>query len=79
MTGATSKITASYGRSTLDRANGEAVSALVDSNSSYVGQLRYGLTSWVTLIGEYTHTKSEAHNGNDAKSNALAASAILFF
>ncbi len=69
----------SYGQSNLDRARGEAVSNLVKSNSSYVGQLRYGLTGWVTLIGEYTHTKSEAHNGNDASSNAIAAGAILFF
>ena len=70
---------ASYGESNLDRAGGEAVSALVRRNSSWVGQARYGLTSWVTLIGEYTHTKSQAHNGNDAKSDALAAGAILFF
>ncbi|URW76348.1 porin [Sphingomonas donggukensis] len=70
---------ASYGKSNLDRANGEAVSNLVRSNESYVGQLRYGLTSWVTLIGEYTHTKSKAHNGNDADSDAIAAGAILFF
>lgn len=69
----------SYGRSNLDRARGEAISTLVESNSSYVGQLRYGLTSWVTLIGEYTHTESEAHNGNDAKSDALALGGILFF
>ena len=69
----------SYGESNLDRARGEAVSALVEKNSSWVGQVRYGLNSWVTLIGEYTHTKSEAHNGNDAKSDALALGAILFF
>ena len=70
---------ASYGESNLDRARGEAVSALVESNSSWVGQVRYGLNSWVTLIGEYTNTKSEAHNGNDATSDALALGAILFF
>jgi hypothetical protein len=33
----------------------------------------------VTLIGEYTHTMSRAHNGNDASSDALALGAILFF
>lgn len=70
---------ASYGKSNLDLADGEPASELVESNSSWVGQVRYGLTSWVTLIGEYTHTKSEAHNGNDASSDALAAGAILFF
>ncbi len=72
----------SYGASYLDYANAaDAVAnpTLLDKNSSYVGQLRYGLTSWVTLIGEYIHTKSEAHNGNEAASNALAVGGILFF
>lgn len=70
---------ASYGESHLDRADGEAASELVSSNSSWVGQVRYGLTGWVTLVGEYTNTMAEAHNGNDAKSDALTAGAILFF
>jgi hypothetical protein len=39
----------------------------------------YGLTPWVTLIGEYVHTKAEAQAINEATSNALAAGAILFF
>jgi len=72
----------SYGESNLDHANAAdatANPALVAKNSSYVGQLRYGLTSWVTLLGEYIHTKSEAHNGNEAESDAVAAGAILFF
>ncbi len=69
----------SYGASKLDLANGEVNPTLLDTNSSWVGQARYGLTSWVTLVGEYTHTKAEAHNGNDAKSDTLAAGAILFF
>lgn len=69
----------SYGESSLDLADGEVNPTLLDTNSSWVGQLRYGLTSWVTLIGEYTHTRSRAHNGNDAISDALAAGAILFF
>ena len=72
----------SYGESNLDYANAaDAVAnpTLVDKNSSWVGQLRYGLTSWVTLLGEYVHTKSEAHNGNRASSDAIAAGAILFF
>ncbi len=70
---------ASYGASYLSRAQGEAISALVRRNASWVGQTRYGLNSWVTLIGEYTHTMSRAHNGNDASSDALALGAILFF
>ena len=70
---------ASYGASHLDLADGEPVSNLVESNANWVGQARYGLNSWVTLIAEYTHTRSEAHNDNDAVSDALAAGAILFF
>jgi hypothetical protein len=72
----------SYGESNLDYANAADALAnptLVDKNSSWVGQLRYGLTSWVTLLGEYVHTTSEAHNGNKASSDAIAAGAILFF
>ena len=72
---------ASYGESNLDLTGTETATGndLVKTNSSYVGQLRYGLTSWVTLIGEYVHTKSEAHSGNEAESDALALGAILFF
>jgi hypothetical protein len=73
---------ASYGESRLDYANAADALAnptLIDKNGSWVGQLRYGLTSWVTLLGEYVHTTSKAHNGNDASSDALAAGAILFF
>ena len=72
----------SYGASFLDFANaadGLANPTLLDRNSSYVGQVRYGLTSWVTLIGEYVKTKSKAHNGNAASSDALAIGGILFF
>lgn len=72
-------IAGSYGESDLDLATGEINPTLVDKNSSYVGQLRYGLTGWVTLIGEYTHTMSKAQNNNKAASDAIAAGAILFF
>lgn len=72
----------SYGESNLDYANAADALAnptLVAKNSSYVGQVRYGLTSWVTLLGEYIRTKSQAHNGNKAKADTIAAGAILFF
>lgn len=52
---------------------------LLRRNSSWVGQARYGLTSWVTLIGEYVHTQSRAHGGNHADSDTIATGAILFF
>jgi len=77
----TGKLTlgASYGASQLNLTRDEINPTLLDRNSSYVGQLRYGLTSWVTLVGEYTHTMSRAHGGNSATSDTLAAGAILFF
>jgi predicted porin len=70
---------ASYGESHLDLAKGEINPTLLDTNSSWVGQVRYGLTDWVTLVGEYTHSRAEAHGGNRATSDALATGAILFF
>lgn len=70
---------ASYGESHLDLTAGEVNPTLLDTNSSYVGHLRYGLTSWVTLVGEYVHTKAQAHGINKAQSDTLAAGAILFF
>jgi hypothetical protein len=72
----------SYGESNLHYANAADALAnptLLDKNSSWVGQVRYGLTSWVTLLGEYIRTKSQAHNGNEAKADTIAAGAILFF
>ena len=71
----------SYGESNLDRTAFEiaAGNTLVSKNSSYVGQVRYGLTDWVTLLAEYTKTKSEAHGGNAADSDSIAVGAILFF
>ncbi|MBH0111839.1 porin [Novosphingobium sp. YJ-S2-02] len=72
----------SYGESSLDYANAADAAAnpdLLKTNSSYVGQVRYNMTSWVTLIGEYIHSKSRAHSGNQASSDALALGGILFF
>lgn len=72
----------SYGESDLSFANAADALAnptLVKRNSSWVGQVRYGLNSWVTLITEYVATKSKAHNGNEANSDAVAAGGILFF
>jgi len=75
-------IGASYGESSLDYANAADALAnptLVDTNSSWVGQVRYGLSSWVTLIGEYVQAKAEAHNGNEAQSDTFALGGIIFF
>ncbi|WDF73163.1 porin [Novosphingobium sp. KACC 22771] len=75
-------VAGSYGASYLnhtDAADRAANPTLVRVNSSTVGQLRYGLNSWVTLIGEYINSKAKAHNGNSASSDAVALGGILFF
>jgi predicted porin len=69
----------SYGQSHLDLTPGEINPTLLNKNSSYVGQVRYGLTSWVTLLTEYTHTNSQSHGSNRAASDSVASGAILFF
>lgn len=72
-------VAGSYGLSHLSLAPGEVNPTLLDKNSAWVGQGRYQLTPWVTLLGEYVHTRSEAHGPNEAKSDVLATGAILFF
>ena len=74
----------SYGDSHLDLAStGELPlvggSTLVKDNESYDFGLKYKLTSWVDLIGEYAHTTATAHNGNKAEEDSVAAGAIAFF
>jgi hypothetical protein len=80
---------ASYGESGLRRAgSGETVctstitlctASFTRSNLSYIGQARYHLSSWVNLVGEYTHTRSESQGGVVSTSNSLALGAIGFF
>ncbi|RJF80554.1 porin [Oleomonas cavernae] len=72
-------IGASYGASYLDLAEGEASSLLVESNESMAVQGRYSLRKWATLVGEYVHTESTAHDGASAEEDAVALGAILFF
>ena len=73
---------ASYGASLLNTTGAADLAAnptLVHKNSSTVGQVRYGLTSWVTLIGEYAHTKAQANNNNTDTSDTVSLGGILFF
>jgi predicted porin len=69
----------SYGASYLDEADDENNPLLVRKNSSWIAGLRYKLTDWVQLAGEYTHTESEAQGGNSADENTFAVGASLFF
>jgi predicted porin len=80
---------ASYGESNLHPASsGETVctstitlctNSITKNNQSYVGQARYGLSSWVNLVGEYTHTRSESPGDIVGTSNSLALGTIAFF
>ncbi len=67
------KLGLSYGLSELKLANDErpfqATSDLVKRNSSEVFGVYYSLTKSVTLVGEYSHTRAEAWNGNSASEN----------
>jgi predicted porin len=77
------KVGLSYGLSELKLANDErpfqATSDLVKRNSSGVVGLYYSLTKSVTLVGEYSHTKAQAWNGNSASENDVIIGGILFF
>lgn len=69
----------SYGGSSLNLAKDEPISDLVRHSYTSAGQIRYQLTDWVTLIGEYFHTESTAHNGNKASSDTISTGATLAF
>ena|SRR5882672_68238 len=77
--GPKTKIGVSYGESHLDLASGEPSTALVDKNKSYVIGVYHPVTSALNLVLEYTDTKAQAHNGNEAEEKAIAIGAILFF
>jgi predicted porin len=75
------KLGLSYGLSELKTAGSEiqATSILVKRNSSEVVGAYYSLTKSVTLVGEYSHTRAEAWNGNSASENDVIIGGILFF
>jgi predicted porin len=77
------KLGLSYGLSELKTAADETAlqyrSDLVKRNSSEVLGLYYSLTKSVTLVGEYSHTRAEAWNGNSASENDVIIGGILFF
>jgi hypothetical protein len=73
------KFGVAFGRSNLDRANGEGTSALVKSNERLTVGLYHPLTKHLNLVAEYNDMESKAHDGakNTAASGSLGA--ILFF
>jgi len=75
------KLAASWGRSNLDKANGEAASNLVKSNEMQTVGLYHPLTKHLNLVGEYSRVESENHAtiAKENKSDILSVGGILFF
>ena len=72
----------SYGVSRLAMSAGEStatVPTLVNFNRSAVAQLQYSLTKALTLLGEYTMTRSSPQLGPKNVESSFALGAILFF
>ena len=75
------KLAGSWGRSNLDKANGEAASNLVKSNEMQTVGLYHPLTKHLNLVGEYSRVESENHAAVRAenKSDIISVGGILFF
>ncbi|MFL6577579.1 MAG: porin, partial [Povalibacter sp.] len=73
------KVGVNYGVSNLDLADGELPSFLVKTNEKYTVGVYYSLTKNLTLLGEFTDTSSEAHNGQKNDSSNFNVGAYLSF
>lgn len=73
------KVGLNYGESNLDLASGELSSALVETNKKYTVGVYHNLTEALTLLAEFTDTKSEAHNGLENDSSNFNIGAFLSF
>jgi predicted porin len=75
------KLAASWGRSNLDKANGESASNLVKSNEMTTIGLYHPLTKHLNLVGEYSRVESENHAtiAKENKTDILSVGGILFF
>ena len=73
------KLGLNYGESNLDLASGEAVSNLVEKNQKYTVGAYYSLTKNLTLLGEFTDTNAQAHNGVENDSSNFNLGAYLSF
>jgi predicted porin len=74
------KLGLNYGESNLDLASGELpFPTLVSKNSKYTFGVYHKLTDNLTLLGEFTDTKSEAQNGAENKSKSFNVGAFLAF
>jgi predicted porin len=74
----------SYGQSNLSAASATDASQLgfggiVRNNTAYIGQFRYGVTKWDSLVAEYTHATSENQAQDKGTSDSIALGTIVFF
>jgi predicted porin len=75
------KFGVNYGVSKLDLAddNGTDDPALVKENSKVTGGVYYSLTKNLTILGEISGVKAQAHNGNENKSTNGNIGAFMSF
>ena len=73
------KLGVAFGRSNLDLASGESVSALVDKNERVTVGLYHPLTKHLNLVGEWNQIEATSHNGLKNQNTTGSLGAILFF
>jgi predicted porin len=73
------KLGINYGESNLDLASGEVASDLVKTNKKYTVGAYYSLTENLTLLAEFSDTKSEAHDGTENDSSNFNIGGYLSF
>lgn len=73
------KLGANYGESKLDRATSEVNPSLVAKNKKFTAGLYFSLTKNLTLLGEFSNTKSDAQGGGSNSANTVNVGAFLAF
>ncbi|HWS69282.1 MAG TPA: porin [Steroidobacteraceae bacterium] len=73
------KFGVNYGVSKLDLANAADDPFLLEKNSKVTGGIYYSLTKNLTLLGEVSGVKTQAHNGNENKSTNGNFGAFMSF
>jgi len=73
------KVGVNYGVSKLDLANAGDDPLLLKENSKVTGGVYYSLTKNLTLLGEISGVKTQAHNGNENKSTNGNIGAYMSF
>jgi predicted porin len=73
------KFGVNYGVSKLDLATPGDDPFLLKENSKVTGGVYYSLTKNLTLLGEVSGAKTQAHNGNENKSTNVNFGAFMSF